>query len=152
MSIDMVKPVTPYLALGAYFQALRDMQRTSNGRKVSRARLAVQLTDFLGHEIDPSTIYRIEVGTQMPGGELLAALIGVLGGRIEDVIWCVQNPTATAEEGRHRALATLASEIETEKELEALITGWKTDRGLRQSIRRALIEHSSSHANGDVDP
>jgi len=126
--------MTQSAALGIYFQVLRE-HRQDAGRPMSAARLAVLLGDFLGKEVNPTTVWRIESGDQRPGGDMLTALIDVLGGSFEDVRRLIRE-RGTAEDARRFAMARLnndqkariadlSAQIETEGQLEALIADWR---------------------------
>lgn len=92
------------VGLGAYFQRLRE-----NGRKISQGRLATELSDYLSRNVDSTTVWRIESGDNIPGGDLLAALMDLLGGRVEDVGWLIRNQKTVVEaDGLTRADACIA--------------------------------------------
>jgi len=129
--------MTQSAALGTYFQVLRE-HRQDAGRPMSAARLAVLLGDFLGKEVNPTTVWRIESGDQRPGGDMLTALIDVLGGSFEDVRRLIRE-RGTVEDARRYAMARLnnaqrvqiaelAAQITTEEQLEALIAAWHASR------------------------
>jgi transcriptional regulator with XRE-family HTH domain len=123
------------MAVATYFQVLRNHRRTPEGKRMTQAHLARAVSIFLHREVNQSTISKIETGQDAISGDLMAALLDVLGGRIEDVIWLLKNG-ANIEEAGQRALTTLVDEIPTENELEQLIADWQTDEQLRRSLRR----------------
>lgn len=80
-------------ALGSYVKTLRLRQG------LSKAEVLRQLSLQFGQSADRSTLYRAEKGEHWPDGDFLTALMGIIGGRIEDLIWIRRNQNATELDG-----------------------------------------------------
>lgn len=136
------------MAVAAYLDALRTNRLTKDGRKYTQKRLADALGIYLHRKIDQSTISRAMSGEDIPAGDMMAALLDILGGRLEDVAYLLKKKHATDADGRQRAIEALAADIPSENELERLIADWHADEALRRSLRRAW---HAGRANTDVD-
>lgn len=84
-------------ALGSYVKTLRLRQGLSKAEVIRR------LDTQFGQKADRSTLYRAERGEHWPDGDLLTALLGVIGGRLEDLIWIRRNQDATELDGYNLA-------------------------------------------------
>lgn len=81
------------LALGGYVKTLRVRQGLT---QVAVLRL---LKDQYALEIDRSTLYRAEQGKNWPEGDLLTALMDILGGRLEDLAWLQKHKQVSETKG-----------------------------------------------------
>jgi transcriptional regulator with XRE-family HTH domain len=111
------------VALGMYFSTLRRGYPTSDGRLLTQGKLARLVREYLNDDtvkVNQSTISRTESGEDVPGGNILAALIDILDGDIEDVQWLFRHRAAPAEEGRRRAVARLHLDPALRKEYEEM--------------------------------
>jgi hypothetical protein len=120
---------------------LRQARRTPEGRPITKAWLVKQLSTYLGRKVASSTIYRIESGEDMPGGDLLTALLDVLGGRFGDVQWLIKNREATVDDGRRLAIEALDDMRGAESRLaaEAWLALSADERKRVDSVFAALI-------------
>lgn len=83
--------------LGGYVKTLRVRQ------KLTQTAVLQALKERHGLTTDRSTLYRAEQGRSWPEGDLLAALMDVLGGRIEDLGYLQRHPESTAATGAELA-------------------------------------------------
>jgi len=138
------------MAVAAYFQTLRDNRRAPNGKRLTQAQLARAVGKHLRRKVDQSTISKIESGKETPMGDVMAAMLTVLGGRLEDVLRLAGSEDAP-DKGRELAREVLVAEIPTEGELERLIADWHADEQMQRSLRRVWRARSGIHATGDAN-
>ena len=87
------------IALGSYLKTLRLRQG------LSKAEVLRQLEEQFGQAIDRSTLYRAEKGRSWPDSDFLTALLGIIGGRLDDLVWIRRNTNATEMDGYQLAEA-----------------------------------------------
>lgn len=138
------------MAVAAYFQMLRARRTAPNGKRLTQGALAKLIAPYLpNRKVDQPTISKALSGEDAISGDLLAALLEVLGGRLEDVVWLFGR--SDPEEGRQRAIEALAAELPSEGELDKLIADWQSDEQMRRSLRRAWLARSVVRASVDAD-
>ena len=135
------------MALGIYFRTLWERYPTETGMRLTQGQLA-EMVRLYNRPIGQSVVSKLETGEDTPGGDILAVLLDVLGGRLEDVVWIVKRD-ASIEEARRRAIEALAADIPTEGELERLIADWQADEKIRRSLRRVWRAQHSDRASTD---
>lgn len=84
-------------ALGGYLKTLRLRQG------LSKAEVLRRLEDQFGEGVDRSTLYRAEKGKSWPESDFLTALLSIIGGRLDDLIWIRKNPSAQEIDGYNLA-------------------------------------------------
>jgi transcriptional regulator with XRE-family HTH domain len=89
--IAYTKPMT--IALGSYLKTLRLRQG------LSKAEVLRRMEKLYGDAVDRSTLYRAERGQSWPDSDFLTALLGIIGGRIEDLVWIRLHPNAQDLDG-----------------------------------------------------
>lgn len=135
-------------AIAAYFQVLRGAQFGPDGKKrLTQEQLAQRVSDYLRRSIKQYDISRIEKGA-IPDGDVMTALLELLGGHIDDVTFLLKKKDVSETDGRRRAIEALATDIPDENELERLIADWQTDEQLRRSLRRVW---RGGRTSGDVN-
>ena len=80
-------------ALGGYTKTLRLR------RGLSKAEVLRRIEKQFNQKIDRSTLYRIEKGGHWPDSDFLTALLGIIGGDLDDLIWLLQHGNASELEG-----------------------------------------------------
>lgn len=81
------------IALGSYLKTLRLRQG------LSKAEVLRRMEKQYGDSVDRSTLYRAEKGQSWPDSDFLTALMGIIGGRLEDLIWIRGHPDAQELDG-----------------------------------------------------
>lgn len=81
------------VALGGYVKTLRLQQG------LSKAEVLRRIENQFGQKIDRSTLYRVEKGEHWPDSDFLTALLGIIGGRLDDLVWILRHNTASEVEG-----------------------------------------------------
>jgi transcriptional regulator with XRE-family HTH domain len=99
-------------ALGGYVKTLRLRAGLSKAEVLRRMKTQFE------QDPDRSTLYRIEQGRHWPGSDVLTALLGIIGGQVDDLVWLLSHRDAPELEGCQLAEAWLrkhgaASDIET---------------------------------------
>lgn len=89
------------LAVGEYIRTLREEQHLTQGQVIER------LATKYGQKVSQSTFWRWESGQRSPRSTTLNGLIDVLGGSSADVSDLFNDPAATVNEGRNRAIRWL---------------------------------------------
>lgn len=84
-------------AVGAYFKRLRERHN------LTQPQVRAQIAAVSGWDIDESTLIRYEKGTSFPGGEMLAALLTVLGGSPAHITQLQHNAQATEKDAQKLA-------------------------------------------------
>lgn len=84
-------------ALGGYLKTLRIRQGLTKAEVLRRVKAQFDM------DLDRSTLYRAETGAAWPDGDKLTALLGVIGGQLEDLVWIRKNADAKEVEGVARA-------------------------------------------------
>ena len=85
------------IALGSYLKTLRLRQG------LSKAEVLRRMEKRYGDSVDRSTLYRAERGQSWPDSDFLTALLGIIGGRLEDLIWIRDHPNAQDLDGYNLA-------------------------------------------------
>lgn len=80
-------------ALGGYVKTLRLQQG------LSKAEVLRRIERQFGQKPDRSTLYRAEKGEHWPDGDFLTALLGIIGGQLDDLIWIRRHQSASELEG-----------------------------------------------------
>lgn len=136
------------IAAGAYLWELRDAKR------LSREELAAEIGT------NDVQIMRIEKGEIDTRGSLLLRFIHKVNGDFEEVVRLMDDPTATEEEGRRRALAWLNRKMEEKKMgqhdplLEEILNEMLVEYQRRPTILgqiRAFIAGYRGRGNDDAD-
>ena len=94
-------------ALGGYVKTLRLRQG------LSKAEVLRRIESRFGQTPDRSTYYRVEKGRHWPESDFLTALLGIIGGRLEDLVWFLDHHDAPELEGCQMAEAWLREYGET---------------------------------------
>lgn len=81
------------MALGGYIKTLRLRQGLTKAEVLRRMKKQFDQTP------DRSTLYRAERGEHWPDSDVLTALLGIIGGRLDDLVWILSNPAASEVEG-----------------------------------------------------
>lgn len=91
------------VALGGYVKTLRLRQG------LTKAEVLRRIEKEFGEKRtrDRSSYYRLEKGEHWPDSDFLTALLGVIGGQVEDLVYFLGNPKAEELEGCERADAWL---------------------------------------------
>lgn len=81
------------VALGGYTKTLRLRQG------LSKAEVLRRIEKQFNQKTDRSTLYRVEKGEHWPDSDFLTALLGIIGGDLDDLVWLLQHRNASELEG-----------------------------------------------------
>lgn len=112
------------MTLGTYFSALRQENKGARGKSVSQGWVALRVSVLLRQTVHPSTIGRIEKGGGL-SWEYFAALLVVLGGDMDDVLW-MMSEHATPAQATTRARETFKRLAGTDRRA-ALEEKWRAE-------------------------
>lgn len=80
-------------ALGSYIKTLRLR------RGLSQAEVLRRLESQFNQRADRSTLFRAERGDHWPDSDFLTALLGIVGGHLDDLVWIRLHNDASETEG-----------------------------------------------------
>lgn len=120
------------IAMGGYLRGLREVSG------ISQVQLAADVGRRLRRDVQSTTIWRIESGKMIPGGDLLVVLLDILGGSIADLARLQEDTAADADTGRAAAVAWFRAAAEGATEDER--------RRVAEHLRRLADEIASGQA------
>jgi hypothetical protein len=140
---------TGNMAVAAYFQVLRNNRRAPNGQRMTQAMLAKEVGKHLDRKVAQSVISKAETGRGAVMGDVMAAMLAALGGRLEDVLTLFKK--SSPEDGKALALARIkefTDQIPREQVPNAIriIEELESDPSARARLRQLLRDAESDSA------
>lgn len=114
--------VTNKAAVGGYFKGLRERQYDTQDKFLAA------LGKQMGRVIDTTTIWRVETGRSIPGGDLLVEMLDLLHGSADDVIALQRDENADAAKGEALAEQRLLLSRGDQRYIRAALDAMPSDQ------------------------